>query len=88
MKNRLLSACIGLLSGAIIGALLWLFDFFVANGADHLAGLVIGLTLGCGIMAFLFPVSRWSFLPTALKGILGYGTAYPDRLERRGKHRD
>ncbi|HEY1773858.1 MAG TPA: hypothetical protein VGH91_11780 [Gammaproteobacteria bacterium] len=88
MKKRLLSSCIGLLGGFIIGTLLWLFDFFEADGADHLVGLIIFLTLGCGIMAFLFPVSRWSFLPAGLKGILGYGVAYPDRLERRREDHD
>lgn len=90
MSRRAKSALLGLLGGFAVGALFWLLDFFVANGADHMLGLVIGLTLGCGIMAFLFPIpSTGGFWVAGLKGLLGYevGTL-PDPVERRGKGRD
>jgi hypothetical protein len=66
-----------------------LLDFFVANGTDHLLGLGIGLTMGCGIMAFLFPISgSGGFFIAGLKGIFGEGGVLPDPVEPRGKDRD
>jgi hypothetical protein len=89
MRKRLLSACLGSASGFAIGILLWSLDFYIAKGQDHLLGMVIGLTLGCGIMALLFPISGISsFFMAGLRGIFGYGGTLPDPAERRGKDRD
>ena len=88
MRARLLSACIGSLAGFAIGALLWLLDLYATEGVDHLFGLMVGLALGCGIMAFLFPVSSSGFLAAGLRGIFGYGVALPDPPERKGSGHD
>ena len=68
--------------------LLWLLDSYATNGSDHLFGLTIGLALGCGIMASLFPVPGSGYLVAGLRGVLGYGVALPDPSERRGSGHD
>ena len=89
MRERTRSACLGLLAGLTLGLFLWLLDYLFASGTDHMSALVVALTLGCGIMAFLFPVSGISgFWIAGVKGILGEGGTLPDPTEPRSNSRD